>query len=79
MPFWVACVFPDAGAATLPDGSAADVYVDIGAIIRGSGDEVDPEAKSFLETAGIEPDEPESFHVRMLGGAHDAAGGRDIG
>jgi Protein of unknown function (DUF3352) len=43
--------------SSLPDGSAGDLYVDIGAIIRGSGEEVDPEAKSYLESAGINPEE----------------------
>jgi len=41
------------GAA--PDGSLADVFVDIGALIEESGGTIDPEAQQLLETAGIEP------------------------
>jgi hypothetical protein len=37
-----------------PDGSLADVYVDIGGLLEASGGSVDPEARQFLETAGIE-------------------------
>lgn len=40
-----------------PDGSLADVYVDIGALIDQSGDTVDPEAQKFLDSAGIDPEE----------------------
>jgi len=40
-----------------PGGSLADVYVDIGLLIKQSGDSVDPQALSFLETAGIDPTE----------------------
>lgn len=43
--------------ANVPDGSAADVYVDIGALIKESGDEIDDEAKLFLDSVGIEPSE----------------------
>jgi Protein of unknown function (DUF3352) len=43
--------------ANVPEESAADVYVDIGALIEESGDEIDPDAKTFLDTAGIEPEE----------------------
>ncbi|MDQ3725560.1 MAG: DUF3352 domain-containing protein [Actinomycetota bacterium] len=43
--------------ANVPDGSAADVYVDIGALITESGGEIDPETKTFLDSIGIEPDE----------------------
>ena len=39
------------------DGSFADVFVDIGALIEQSGDQVDPEARQFLDSAGIDPDE----------------------
>lgn len=43
--------------ANVPDGSAADVYVDIGTLIKESGSEIDPDTRLFLDTAGIEPDE----------------------
>lgn len=40
----------------VPDGSAADVYVDIGALIKAAGSGVDPQAKMFLDSIGIEPE-----------------------
>jgi hypothetical protein len=43
--------------ADVPDGSAANVYVDIGALIKESGDEIDDETRLFLDSVGIEPDE----------------------
>jgi Protein of unknown function (DUF3352) len=39
------------------DGSFADVYVDIGGLIDRSGGAIDPDAKQFLDSAGIEPGE----------------------
>jgi Protein of unknown function (DUF3352) len=36
------------------DGSLADVFVDIGGLIEQSGGVIDPEAKLFLESSGIE-------------------------
>jgi hypothetical protein len=46
--------YSDAVSA-IPDGSAADVYVDIGGLLREaeSEDEVDEDAKAFFENAGI--------------------------
>lgn len=43
--------------ANVPDGSAADVYVDIGALIKESGGTIDPETKLFLDAVGVEPEE----------------------
>ncbi|HEX7278557.1 MAG TPA: DUF3352 domain-containing protein [Solirubrobacterales bacterium] len=43
--------------AGVPDGSAANVYVDIGALIEESGEGIDDETKLFLDSVGIEPDE----------------------
>jgi hypothetical protein len=43
--------------ADVPEGSAANVYVDIGALIKESGDEIDDETRLFLDSVGIEPDE----------------------
>ncbi len=43
--------------AEIPDDSAADVYVDIGALIEESGGEIDSETETFLDSVGIEPDE----------------------
>ena len=40
-----------------PDGSFADVFVDIGGLIEQSGGTIDPEAQQFLDSAGIEPEE----------------------
>jgi hypothetical protein len=39
------------------DGSLADVYVDVGRLIDQSGGTIDPEAKQFLDSAGIDPAE----------------------
>lgn len=39
------------------EGSLADVYVDVGGLIDRSGDSIDPEAKQFLDSAGIDPSE----------------------
>jgi len=41
----------------VPSGSIATVFVDIGGLIDQSGDAIDPDAKTFLDTAGIEPEE----------------------
>ncbi|HEX5989917.1 MAG TPA: DUF3352 domain-containing protein [Solirubrobacterales bacterium] len=43
--------------ADVPDDSAADVFVDIGALIKEAGGEIDSEAQLFLDAIGIEPDE----------------------
>jgi hypothetical protein len=41
----------------VPGDSAADVYVDIGALIEESGDAMDSDTELFLDTLGIEPEE----------------------
>jgi hypothetical protein len=41
----------------VPDGSVANAYVDIGALVKESGDEIDDETRLFLDSVGIEPDE----------------------
>jgi hypothetical protein len=43
--------------ADVPDASAANVFVDIGALIEEAGGEIDDETQLFLDTVGIEPDE----------------------
>lgn len=43
--------------ADVPDTSAANVFVDIGALIEEAGGEIDDETQLFLDTVGIEPDE----------------------
>jgi hypothetical protein len=40
-----------------PRGSFADVFVDVGGLIEQSGGTIDPEARQFLDSAGIEPEE----------------------
>jgi uncharacterized protein DUF3352 len=41
--------------AAAPSDSVANVFVDVGGLIRQSGGSIDPEAKLFLESTGIEP------------------------
>lgn len=43
--------------ANVPDQSAADVYVDIGALIEEAGGEIDSDTEVFLDSLGIEPEE----------------------
>jgi Protein of unknown function (DUF3352) len=38
-----------------PDGSAADVFIDIGGLVEQSGGKIDAEAQQFLDSAGIDP------------------------
>jgi hypothetical protein len=40
-----------------PSGSAADLFVDIGGLIDQSGGTIDPEARQFLDSAGIEAED----------------------
>jgi hypothetical protein len=40
-----------------PTGSFADIFVDIGGLIDQTGNGIDPEAKQFLDSAGIDPSE----------------------
>src|SRR3954447_5174715 len=42
---------------SVPDESAADVYVDIGGLIEEAGNEIDANAQTFLDSVGIEPKE----------------------
>lgn len=48
--------FIDAIAAASEE-SFADVYVDVGTVIRQSGDRIDPRARAVLGSAGIDPSE----------------------
>lgn len=43
--------------ANVPGNSAADVYVDIGALIEEAGNEINSETELFLDSVGIEPKE----------------------
>lgn len=38
-----------------PSGSLADIFIDVGGLIDQSGGTIDPEARQFLDSAGIEP------------------------
>lgn len=48
--------FSDA-MGSVPDESAADVFVDIGGLIQEAGNEIDASTQAFLDSAGIEPRE----------------------
>jgi hypothetical protein len=37
------------------EGSLADAYVDVGGLLKESGDEIDPQARELLKGAGIDP------------------------
>ncbi|HEY6731602.1 MAG TPA: DUF3352 domain-containing protein [Solirubrobacterales bacterium] len=56
--------------ADIPAGSAADVYVDIGALVQESGSEIDPDTQLFLDTFGIEPDEATAVASLIPGSDH---------
>lgn len=43
--------------ANVPDESTADVYVDIGGLIKEAGNEIDANTQTFLDSFGIEPKE----------------------
>lgn len=53
-----------------PSDSAADVYVDIGALIRESGQGIDAETKAFLDTVGLEPEEATAVASVIPGSDH---------
>ncbi len=48
--------FEDA-IANASEGSLADAYVDVGGLLEQSDDEIDPQAREALESAGIDPSE----------------------
>jgi hypothetical protein len=48
--------FTDA-MGSVPDESAADVFVDIGGLIEEAGNEIDANTQTFLDSVGIEPKE----------------------
>jgi hypothetical protein len=43
--------------AAASNGSFADAYVDVGGIIKQSGDQIDPMAREVLQSSGIDPSE----------------------
>ncbi len=56
--------------ANVPEDSAADVYVDIGALIKESGEGIDSETRLFLDSVGIEPDEATAVASLVPGSDH---------
>lgn len=54
----------------LPGDSAADVFVDIGALIEEAGDEIDSDTQLFLDTVGIEPKEATAVASLIPGSDH---------
>lgn len=50
--------------------SAADVFVDIGALIEQAGGEIDSESQLFLDALGIEPDEATAVASVVPGSNH---------
>lgn len=56
--------------ADLPSDSAADVFVDVGALIEEAGGEIDSEAQLFLDTLGLEPDEATAVASVVPGSDH---------
>jgi hypothetical protein len=43
--------------SAVPGESVAEVFVDIGGLVKASGDEIDDETQLFLDSFGIEPEE----------------------
>lgn len=60
------------GSATadVPSESAADVFVDVGALIDEAGGEIDSDAQLFLDSLGIEPDEATAVASVVPGSDH---------
>jgi hypothetical protein len=54
----------------LPGDSAADVFVDIGALIEEGGGEIDSETQLFLDALGLEPDEATAVASVVPGSNH---------
>lgn len=56
--------------ADVPDDSAADVYVDVGALVKEAGGEIDSDTRLFLDSVGIEPDEATAVASLVPGSDH---------
>jgi hypothetical protein len=56
--------------SSIPDDSAADVYVDIGALIEETGSEIDSETQLFFDSAGIEPQKATAVASLVPGSDH---------
>ncbi|HEY3435283.1 MAG TPA: DUF3352 domain-containing protein, partial [Solirubrobacterales bacterium] len=54
----------------VPGDSAADVFVDIGALIDEAGGEIDSDAQLFLDSLGLEPDEATAVASVVPGSDH---------
>jgi hypothetical protein len=55
-------------APSAPESSLADVFVDIGGLIKASGSDVDPSALKFFEATGVELEEASAL-VSLVPGA----------
>jgi hypothetical protein len=55
---------------TAPSDSAADVYVDIGGLIKEAGQGIDAETQLFLDTVGLEPEEATAVASAVPGSDH---------
>jgi hypothetical protein len=54
----------------VPADSVAEVFVDIGGMIKASGGEIDSEAQLFLDSLGLEPDEATAVASVVPGSNH---------
>lgn len=54
----------------VPSDSAADVFVDIGALIDEAGGEIDSDTQLFLDSLGLEPDEATAVASVVPGSNH---------
>jgi hypothetical protein len=54
----------------LPEDSAADVFVDIGAVIKEADGEIDSDTRLFLDSVGIEPEEATAVASLVPGSDH---------
>jgi hypothetical protein len=52
------------------EGSLADLYVDVGGLIKESGNEIDPQARQLLKGAGIDPSEATAVASVVPGSDH---------
>lgn len=67
----------ESAIAEVPDDSLADAYVDTGGLLRGTGEDLDPQARQALSAFGIDPDEatvtvslvPRSDQIELDAGA----------
>lgn len=60
----------ETATADVPSDSAADVFVDIGALIDEAGGEIDSDTQLFLDSLGLEPDEATAVASVVPGSNH---------